>query len=229
LPEPSSHIAQLKSAHVVNYHLLCDPTIWQPGFDHPRQQWSRCLQKEMAIYKHWSVSLRTDPDDVPHCWILSSDKAKWRLILATVCRWRCSFLADQLWFMTRNHAYEKIWWKMTAVQSAMPHLAGARFTSQWQQSNQQCLTWQVVASLVGVTLVTSWWSSAGSSCLSRSSISSSLRCSSSVGQYPSPSRLNIDTWHWSTWSSLACYSTHSRFAMSHSHYRVHPKKEATFW
>ena len=29
-----------KSAQVVNSHLLCDPTIWQPGFDLPRQQWS---------------------------------------------------------------------------------------------------------------------------------------------------------------------------------------------
>ena len=27
-----------KSAHVVNSHLVCDPTIWQPGFDLPRQQ-----------------------------------------------------------------------------------------------------------------------------------------------------------------------------------------------
>jgi len=23
-----------------NSHLVCDPTIWQPGFDLPRQQWS---------------------------------------------------------------------------------------------------------------------------------------------------------------------------------------------
>ena len=27
-----------KSAQVVNSHLMCDPTIWQPGFDLPRQQ-----------------------------------------------------------------------------------------------------------------------------------------------------------------------------------------------
>jgi len=30
----------------------------------------RCLQKEMATYRHWSVSLWRDPDDVSHCWIL---------------------------------------------------------------------------------------------------------------------------------------------------------------
>ena len=30
-----------------------------------------CLQKEMATYRHWSMSLWRDPDDVPHCRILS--------------------------------------------------------------------------------------------------------------------------------------------------------------
>ena len=29
-----------KSAQVANSHLVCDPTIQQPGFDIPRQQWS---------------------------------------------------------------------------------------------------------------------------------------------------------------------------------------------
>jgi len=29
-----------KSAQLVNSHLVCDPTIQQPGFDLPRQQWS---------------------------------------------------------------------------------------------------------------------------------------------------------------------------------------------
>ena len=29
-----------KSAQMVNSHLVCNPTIWQPGFDLPRQQWS---------------------------------------------------------------------------------------------------------------------------------------------------------------------------------------------
>jgi len=59
-----------------------------------------CLQKEMATYRHWSVSLWWDPDDVPHCRILSSDKTEWRLTSATLCRWRRYFVADQLWFMT---------------------------------------------------------------------------------------------------------------------------------
>ena len=64
----------------------------------------RCLQKEMTTYRHWSVSLWRDPDDVPHCRILSPDKTEWRLISATLCGWRRCFVADQsgLW-----HAYEK--------------------------------------------------------------------------------------------------------------------------
>jgi len=71
-----------KSAQVVNSYLLCNPTIRQPGFDFPRQQWSllnlfshgtgtlRCLQKEMATHRHWSVSIWRDPDNVSHCRIL---------------------------------------------------------------------------------------------------------------------------------------------------------------
>jgi len=55
----------------------------------------------MATYRHWSVSLWRDPDDVPHCRILSPDKTEWRLISATLCGWRRCFVADELWFMTR--------------------------------------------------------------------------------------------------------------------------------
>jgi len=52
------------------------------------QTWSSniwCLQKEMATYRHWSVSLWRDPDDVTHCWILSPIKTEWQLISATLC------------------------------------------------------------------------------------------------------------------------------------------------
>jgi len=101
-----------KSAQVVNSHLVCDPTIWQPGFDLHRQQWSllnrfhteqghcgACRMK--ATYRHWSVSLWRDPDNVSHCRILFPDKTEWRLISATLCGWRRCFVADQLWLMTR--------------------------------------------------------------------------------------------------------------------------------
>ena len=64
----------------------------------------RCLQKEMATYRHWPVSLWQDPDDVPHCWILSPDKTEWQLISATLAD------EDAVWWLTSYgswHAYEK--------------------------------------------------------------------------------------------------------------------------
>ena len=104
-----------KSAQVVNTHLVCDPTIQQPGFDFPRQQWSllNCFhteegQKEMPTYRHRSVSSWQDPDYVPHCRILSPDKTEWQLILATLCGWRRCFVADQLWFMTSIREEEEV-------------------------------------------------------------------------------------------------------------------------
>jgi len=54
--------------------------------------WHAYEKKEDCLWR--------DPDDVSRCRILSCDKAEWRLITATLCRWKCCFLADQLWFMT---------------------------------------------------------------------------------------------------------------------------------
>jgi len=99
-----------KSAQVVSSHLVCDPTIWQPGFDLPRQQWS-LLNSFLTEQGHCGacrpaegngdlVSFWWDPHNVPHCQILSPDKTELRLISATLCRWRHCFLADQLCFMT---------------------------------------------------------------------------------------------------------------------------------
>jgi len=103
-----------KSAQVVNSYLVCDPTIRQPGFDLPREcglYWTVFAPKRDTalpvegkddLQTLMCVQLLRDPDDVTHCWILSFDKAESRLIPATLRRWRrCSFLADQLWFMTR--------------------------------------------------------------------------------------------------------------------------------
>ena len=44
---------------------------------------------------------------VKHCQILSHDKTEWRLISATLCGWRCCFMADQLRFMTRIREEEE--------------------------------------------------------------------------------------------------------------------------
>jgi len=113
-----------KSAQMVNSHLVCDPTIRQPGFDLPRQQWS-LLNRFCTEQGHCSTCRRkwrlTDTDLCPcscpwirqcgtssgsrprrcHCRILSPDKTEWRLISATLCGCRRCFMADQLWFMTR--------------------------------------------------------------------------------------------------------------------------------
>jgi len=54
-----------KSAQVVNSHLVCDPTIQQPGFDLPRQQWflMNCFRTEQghcgACRRKWRL---TDTD-----------------------------------------------------------------------------------------------------------------------------------------------------------------------
>ena len=59
-----------KSAQVVNSHLVCDPTIRQPGFDLPRQQWSllNCFRTEQGHYgacrRKWWL---TDTDLCPCC------------------------------------------------------------------------------------------------------------------------------------------------------------------
>ena len=85
-----------KSAQVVNSHLLCGPTIQQPGFDLPQQQWSllNAFRTEQghcsACRRKWrlkdlSVSLWQNPVDVPHCRILSHDKTEWRFISASLC------------------------------------------------------------------------------------------------------------------------------------------------
>ena len=50
--------------------------------------------KEVATYRHWSVSLWWDPDDVSHCRILSPDKTEWQLISAILCGWRRCLMAD---------------------------------------------------------------------------------------------------------------------------------------
>jgi len=70
----------------------------------PISQW------EMATYRHWIVSLWQDPDNVPHCRILSPDKTEW-LISATLCGWRRCFVADHVMVhdtYTRRSGWENV-------------------------------------------------------------------------------------------------------------------------
>ena len=57
-----------KSAQVVNSHLVCDPTIWQPGFDLPLQQ-SSLLNRFHTEQRHYGACRRkwrlTDTDLCP--------------------------------------------------------------------------------------------------------------------------------------------------------------------
>ena len=56
-----------KSAQVVNSHLVCDPTIRQPGFDLPRQQWS-LLNRFHTEQGHCSACRRNwRPTDTDLC------------------------------------------------------------------------------------------------------------------------------------------------------------------
>jgi len=94
----------------------------------------RCLQKEMATYRHWSVSLWRDPDEVSHCLILSPDKTEWRLILATLCRWTRCFVADQLWLMTCIQE-EECWTLFTALDCIMLHTQETIFAVRFYNNN----------------------------------------------------------------------------------------------
>jgi len=95
----SNHNRQCHTLHL--WRILTGPFRSVPvPFSH-KTGTLRCLQKKMATYRHWSVSLWRDPDDVSHCWILSPDKTEWRLISATLCGWGRCFVADQLWLRTR--------------------------------------------------------------------------------------------------------------------------------
>jgi len=89
---------------------VCDPTIRQPGFDLPRQQWS-LLNRFRTEQGHCGVCRRkwrlTDTDLCPcgetqtMSHVVECDKTEWQLISATLCGWRRCFVADQLWLMRR--------------------------------------------------------------------------------------------------------------------------------
>jgi len=108
-----------KSGQVVNSHLVCDPTIRQPGFVLPRQQWS-LLNRFRTEQRHCGVCRRkwwlTDTELCPcgetqtMSHIVEScplTKLYGGLISATLCGWRRCFVADQLWLMKRIREEKK--------------------------------------------------------------------------------------------------------------------------
>ena len=102
-----------KSAQVVNSHLVYDPTIWQPGFDLPRQQWSM-LNRFRTKQGHCGACRRNGDLQTLICVLVArprrcltlSNPVPWQNWMAaylgyTLCRWRRCFVADQLWLMKR--------------------------------------------------------------------------------------------------------------------------------
>ena len=97
----------------------------------------RCLQKEMATYRRWSVSLWQDTDNMTqtmsHTVESCPDKTEWRLISATLCGWRCCFVADQLRFMTRIQEEEELnRWQLHTISDSL-WLSATFRNCQWQQ------------------------------------------------------------------------------------------------
>jgi len=113
-----------------------------------------------------------DPDDVPHCRILSPHKTKWQLISATLCGWRCCFVADQLWFMTciREEEDYRIWLICVLVLCAEP-LYSVHYGSLCVSSKQICIAHHCTASNVA-TAERSW----PTSCSSLASYHSCYQC-----------------------------------------------------
>jgi len=95
----------LDLAQVVNSHLVCDPTIRQPGFDLPRQQWS-LLNRFRTEQGHCSACRRkwrlTDTDLCPcgenrRCLALL-DPVPWQ-------NWMVAYLGYTLWMKTLFHGW----------------------------------------------------------------------------------------------------------------------------
>jgi len=99
---------------VVNFSLVDDPTIRQPGFNLRRQQWSlldrfRTAQGYCGECKRKWNQAATDlcPCGVKQT-VSHIVEVKWRLVATTLCWcWSCC-LADQLWLLTHTHKKKKI-------------------------------------------------------------------------------------------------------------------------
>ena len=118
---------------------LSDPTIRQPGFDLPRQQWS-LLNRFSTEQRHCGACRRkwrlTDTDLCPcgetqtksHI-VESSPLTKLNGSLSRLHSadegWRCCFVADQLWFMTRIREEEEDGPNILVLGSLTPKIYGS--------------------------------------------------------------------------------------------------------
>ena len=91
-----------KSAQVINSRLVCDPTIRQPGFDLPRQQWS-LLNRFRAEQGHCGACRRKFNGDLqtlicvlvarPRRCLTLSNPVPWQ-------NWMAAYLCHTLWMKT---------------------------------------------------------------------------------------------------------------------------------
>ena len=91
-----------KSAQVVSTHLVCDPTIRQPGFDLPRQKWSllnrfRTEQGHCcACRRKWRLTLICVLVARPRRCSTLSNSVPWQ-------NWMAAYLGYTLWMKTLFH------------------------------------------------------------------------------------------------------------------------------
>jgi len=69
-------------------------------------------QSRALHYRHWSVLLWWDPNDVQHRRILPSYQAERWSVPASLCWWCCYCLADQLWVLVAYAWRRRIDWLM---------------------------------------------------------------------------------------------------------------------
>ena len=97
----------------------------------------------MVSYRHWSVLLWWDPNDVPHRRILPSYEAEWWSVPALLCWWCCYCLADQLWVLI---AYARRRRRMTTSTEDK----NAKITTDNSQRNYAQRQWHVNWCLLSV-------------------------------------------------------------------------------
>jgi len=121
----------------------------------------------MATYRHWSVSLWQDPDDVSHCWILSPDKTEWQLISATLCRKKsffwvhsdADFNKQKTWTVTRNLETRILWFsrKMKLLTKTAQILSKKNSRSDQRAVSPFVISWQLLIIKVNLFIKRPSW------------------------------------------------------------------------
>jgi len=120
-----------------------------------------CLQKEMATYRHWSVSLWRNPDDVSHCRILSRQNwmapyLGYTLLMKTLFRGWPIMVNDTHTRRRRSRAYciftlWPLYDKTATLQSTSLHLQLHHFTHCWQKTDAYCPLYETGHEIFNIT------------------------------------------------------------------------------